>query len=399
MNNITAILVSHTHWDRAWYLPFQVYRIRLVRLIDRLLDLLERRPEFHSFMLDGQMLAVQDYVEIRPERRADLERLIRAGRLRVGPWYVLADEYLVSPEALIRNLLVGTQMAEALGGCMREGYVPDAFGHIGQLPQILQGFGIGSALFWRGLGNEGETLGDELWWQSPDGSRVLAIHLRDGYHNAANLGYPTRGGDPSALEFDVELAVRRLRQAIERLAPHTHTHTLLLLNGIDHCEAEPAIPEIITRANQTLTDARIEHGSLPDYIARVRAAADNLPTFQGELNRSRYAFGLQGVYSSRMYLQQANERAQTWLECYAEPLSALAWLLGEPYPASLLALAWRTLLQNHPHDDICGCGTDAVHQENMARFAQVEQMATTLARDAARAIARRIDRTAQRARR
>ena len=143
----TGTLVSHTHWDRAWYAPFEVFRVRLVRLIDRLIELLDRDPAYRSFMLDGQVLPIEDYLAIRPERRGDLERLVRGGRLVIGPWYALADEYLVSPEALIRNLSIGTRTAEALGGCMREGYVPDSFGHIAQLPQILQGFGIGSAVF------------------------------------------------------------------------------------------------------------------------------------------------------------------------------------------------------------------------------------------------------------
>ncbi|MCL7455176.1 MAG: alpha-mannosidase, partial [Anaerolineae bacterium] len=112
---IRAILVSHTHWDRAWYVPFQVYRIRLVRLVDRVLDILERDPEYRCFMLDGQVLPVEDYLEVRPERRVDIERLVRAGRLLIGPWYVLADEYLVSPEALIRNLMIGLRAALRLG--------------------------------------------------------------------------------------------------------------------------------------------------------------------------------------------------------------------------------------------------------------------------------------------
>ncbi len=392
----TAILVSETHWDRAWYLPFQAFRLRLVRLIDRLLDILDADPAFRCFTLDGQMLPVQDYLEVRPERRADLERHIRAGRLLVGPWYALADEYLVSPEALVRNLLLGLEMACELGGAMREGYTPDAFGHISQLPQILQGFGIGSAIFWRGMGDEGEALGDQFWWAAPDGSRVLAIHLRDGYGNAANLGYPIRGGDPSAFEFDLNLALDCIRETVERLKQHSHIATLLLLNGTDHTDADPRVPEIIARANEAFPDIEIVHGSLPEYVAAVRAAiGDDLPTFQGEFNRSRYANSLQGVYSSRIYLQQANEQAQTLLECYAEPLSAWAWLLGQPYPAAFLRLAWQTLLQNHPHDDICGCSVDAVHREDMVRFAQVEQVASALARDSLRAITRRTDRTAQ----
>jgi mannosylglycerate hydrolase len=391
-----AVLVSHTHWDRAWYEPFQVYRIRLVRLIDRLLDLLDRDPDFRCFTLDGQVLPVADYLDIRPDRRAELERLIRAGRLLIGPWYVLADEYLVSPEALIRNLMLGLRIARELGGAMREGYAPDAFGHIGQLPQILQGFGIGSAIFWRGLGDEGEELGNEFWWEAPDGSRVLAVHLRESYGNVANVGYVIPWGNPSSKAFDLDRALGRLREAIDQLRPHAHAGTLLLMNGSDHLEADPHVPGVIARANETFSDVEIEHGTLSDFVARVQMAASHrLPSYQGEFNRSRYAFGLQGVFSSRMYLNQANERAQTLLECYAEPLSVWAWLLGHDYPGPFLDLAWCTLLQNHPHDDICGCSADAVHRQNMIRFEEVEQIGATLARDASRAIMQRIDLTAQ----
>ena len=392
----TAILVSETHWDRAWYAPFQVFRIRLVRLIDRLIDILDNDPEFDSFTLDGQMIPVEDYLEIRPERRADLQRLVEAGRLHIGPWYVLADEYLVSPESLIRNLLFGMEMAESLGGISREGYVPDSFGHISQLPQILAGFGIDSALFWRGVGDEGERLGNEFWWEAPDGARVLASHLRDGYHNAANLGYPVRGGDMSAVEFEMETALVQLREAIDVLKPHAQTDVMLLLNGVDHVEADPNVPEIIAEANAAFDDVEIVHGTLAEYVERVRAAVDGeLPVFQGEFNRSRYAYGLQGVYSSRMYLQQANARAQTLLECYAEPLGAWTWLLGERYPRPFLDLAWRTLIKIHPHDDICGCSVDSVHSENEASFGEVEQIGTTLARNSYRALMQHIDRTAQ----
>lgn len=390
-----AVLISTTHWDRAWYQPFQVFRVRLVRLLDRLLDILEQDPDFHSFMVDGQMLPLEDYLEIRLERRGQIERLVREGRLIVGPWYVLADEYLVSPEALIRNLQIGIQQAQALGGVMCEGYVPDSFGHVSQLPQILRGFGIESALFWRGMGQEGERLGVEFWWKAPDGSRVLAINLRDGYHNAGNLGYPMRWGDPGGVEFDMELAYRRLREAVDFTAPLSQSGLILLLNGVDHAEAEARVPQIVRAANEVLEGVHIEHGTLSDYVARVRAVGDELPTFSGEFNRDRYAHNLQGVYSSRMYLQQANEQAQTSLECYAEPLSAWAWLSGDDYPQAFLHLAWRKLLQNHPHDDICGCSVDAVHRENMSRFDEVKQLAGEIAKEGLRGLSRRIDRSAQ----
>jgi alpha-mannosidase len=221
--------------------------------------------------------------------------------------------------------------------------------------------------------------------------------MRDGYHNAANLGYPMRWGDPSAMEFNPELALFQLRRAIDVVKPHARTPYLLLMNGIDHSEAEPLVPTIIARANKALKNVHIEHSSLPDFVARVRAqvAQNNLPTFQGEFNRGRYAVILQGVYSTRVYLKQANDRVETLLERYAEPLSAWAWLLGCDYPAAFLDAAWRKLLKNHAHDDIYGCSADVVHREMMTRFGEAEQIGSTLARDSCRHLMHQIDRTAQ----
>ncbi|MGB1253143.1 MAG: alpha-mannosidase [Candidatus Promineifilaceae bacterium] len=394
-----AIVLSETHWDRAWYLPFQVYRVRLVRLIDRLIEMLDSTPEFHSFMLDGQMSPIEDYLAIRPKAKADLQRLVKAGKLFVGPWYILADEFLVSPESLIRNLQIGLRQAADYGVIMREGYTPDSFGHISQLPQILQGFNIDSCIFWRGFGDEADTLGNEFHWDAPDGSRVLGVHIRDGYHNIANVGYPNRGSDRSAMALDTELAMDQMRAAVDLLKGGAQTSQMLLFDGVDHAEANLDITGIIAKANELFDDVHIEHGTLPDYIANVRKelakAGTLLPSISGEFNRGKYAHVLQSVYSTRIYLKQANERGQRLLERYAEPMSAFAWALGGEYPQALLTEAWKLLLLNHPHDDICGCSCDEVHQEDMQRFSEVDQIGRILTRDSSRQVMAQIKRDAQ----
>ena len=393
-----ATLVSHTHWDRAWYVPFQEYRIRLVRLVDRLLDLLQTNPEYRVYMLDGQMSVLEDYLEVRPQRARELQELCRAGRIQVGPWYVLADEFLVSPESLIRNLMLGHRLAEPYGGVMKIGYVPDGFGHIAQLPQLLRGFGIDSAFFWRGMGAEGDWLGTEFEWIAPDGSSVTAILMPFGYHNISNLGYAIHWGDTSQMEFDEDLALKQIRKAVDQLKPFAHTSALLLMNGIDHAEPEPRVPHVIARANRELSDVEIHHGTLAEHLARVRAEATSLPCFSGEFRWGRYSEILQGVYSTRIYLKQANHRVETLLERYVEPLTAFAWLAGAEVPAGtddLIWTAWRYLLQSHPHDDMYGAGVDEVHRETMFRFRQAEQIGEALTRNAVRYLARQADCTRQ----
>ncbi len=393
-----AILVSHTHWDRAWYCTFQEYRVRLVRLIDRLLSILDSDPDYTVYMLDGQMSVLEDYLEARPSNAVRLQAYCRAGRIVVGPWFVLADEFLVSPESLIRDLRLGHQLGEAYGGVMKIGYVPDGFGHIAQLPQLLRGFNIDNAFFWRGMGVEGDRLGTEFIWRAPDGSEVTAILMPWGYHNVSNIGFAIHWGDTSQMEFDAPLAINYLERAIDRLTPLANTHSILLMNGIDHAEPEARIPAVIHEANQRLEDAEIVQGTVADHLAAVRASGVTLQEFEGEFRWGRYSEILQGVYSARIHLKQENHAEENRLERYLEPLTAMAWLSGanvQDGTPDLVALAWHWLLLNHPHDDMYGCGIDEVHHEMAYRFSQSRQIADALIRDSLRQIAVQADMTAQ----
>ncbi len=202
---IAVTFVPHTHWDREWYRPFQEFRSRLIRLLDSVLDILERDEKYRHFHLDGQAILLEDYLEARPEREALIPRMAREGRLSVGPWYVLPDEFLVSGESLIRNLLAGRAIAREFGGYCPVAYLPDQFGHIAQMPQILRRFGIEAAVLWRGLDYE-VSRHNEFWWVAPDGSRVLAVHL------------PPRGyGGLVDLSRDHEAGVEKVRQRLEFL--------------------------------------------------------------------------------------------------------------------------------------------------------------------------------------
>lgn len=412
----TLLVVSHTHWDREWYSPFEEFRWRLVETVDQLLDLMEKNPKYAHFTLDGQTIVLDDYLTIRPENRERLQRLVKAGRLHVGPWYVLADEFLVSGESLVRNLLFGHQAAQSFGAVMPIGHVPDTFGHIAQLPQLLRGFGIDSTVFWRGLEDHGKTLPTELRWQAPDGSEVLAVHLGIGYGPAARLAETVDG------------ALAQLLVPMAVLAPRATSSALLLLNGSDHLPPQPHVPELLPALNarirtgdilggKTLTDlfrgfvkqmtgedlressipgdglegiltqffgpavkamqgTEFRHGTLMDYFDTVRREVDigALPIIRGEQHSSKHISVLPGVFSARLHLKQANVASQTLLERWAEPFATIAWWLGASYPDAWLRRAWQLLLQNHPHDSICGCGVDATHEDMVRRFAWVQQL-------------------------
>jgi mannosylglycerate hydrolase len=388
---LNIIVVPHTHWDREWYQTFQQFRMRLVRAVDKLLDILDRDPNFSYFMLDGQTIVLDDYLEVRPEQEDRLKHYTRSGRITVGPWYLQPDEFLVSGESLVRNLQIGLQRTAEFGEPMLVGYLPDCFGHIAQLPQILRGFGIDSAVFWRGVGSDAQK--SEFYWVAPDGTRVLVVHLADprGYSNAAIMPL-----SPQEFTTRVELLTANL-------LPKITTNTLLFMNGSDHLEPQDGLPTAIASANTLLSSINPEHekilaryrgqdgnipqingihlriGTLTHYIDAVRQHCEHpnataLQTLEGEMRSSQYSHLLPAVLSTRMWIKQQNTAIEHLLERWVEPLTAWAWQLGSPYPQGLVRLAWKYLLQNHPHDSICGCSIDQVHRENSVRFAQSQQV-------------------------
>ena len=359
-----AFIVPHTHWDREWYQTFQQFRIRLINLVDNLIDILENDKTFSDFTLDGQTIVLEDYLEVHPERRAILKKYITEGRIHVGPWYILPDEFLVSAESIIRNLLLGHKIASEFGRIMKIGYIPDPFGHISQMPQILKGFGIDNIIFWRGIEYD-QSQGNEFIWQGPDGTELFAVHLpKVGYCNAMSL------------PENVDQAYNLIKESIEDLLSRETSKSLLLLNGVDHLEAQPHIPRLVFELNKYFTYVEIKQGNLKEYIDYAKKTIKpNLNRVTGEFRSGKDAPILQSVYSSRMYIKQANERCETLLENWAEPTASLAWLLGSNYPQNLIWTSWEWLLKNHPHDSICGCSIDQVHREMMTRFEWSRQIA------------------------
>ena len=371
-------VVSHTHWDREWYLTHEQFRLRLVALVDRLLDLLDAEPAYKYFHLDGQTIVLEDYLEMRPEQEGRLRAAIASGRVLIGPWYVMPDEFLVSGESLVRNLLRGHRISRDYGTPMPVGYLPDLFGHVAQMPQIWRQIGLDNTILWRGFGGRDA----EYWWEAPDGSRVLMMHLPpEGYCNATRL------------VFDPEAMMARAAEKVAYERSRTRTGQALLMNGVDHVEPQAAIPSLVERLSAE-PDQRARHSTLPAYVGAVRAAVEAskppLETVAGELRGgTEYANLLPGVLSARVYLKQQNAEVQSLLESYAEPLAVFASIAdpGYRYPAGELRYAWKTLLQNHPHDSICGCSIDAVHEENMTRFARASQVASAICDAALDAIA------------
>ncbi|MEU2617273.1 alpha-mannosidase [Streptomyces sp. NPDC007157] len=356
----SAVFVPHFHWDREWYEPFQVFRHRLVTALDTVLATADADPDFR-FTVDGQMAAVEDYLEMRPENRDRVAALVREGRLAVGPWLILLDEFLCSGETIVRNLQMGWAAAERLGGAMPIGYLPDMFGHVAQMPQILARAGIEHAALWRGV--PGSVDGHAFRWRAPDGSEVRTEFLFDGYDNG----------------LDVLLVPDRIRQALAEYAELTAGRwggdPLLAMAGTDHNAPDPKLGDWLRRASGEQRPITV--GTLDEYLRKhVRDEVTAVVT--GELRSHVRGNILPGVLSVRLGLKQRMALAERTVD-HAERMNALWSRRDESH---FLALAWHKIIESTAHDSVVGSGTDETCDQVAARLAEATQTARAV-RDAA----------------
>jgi mannosylglycerate hydrolase len=363
----TAHIISHTHWDREWYLNSPYTNAWLVPFFDSLFKMLEKETSYR-FVLDGQTSMIEDWcAELKSQGKdADLhlQRLssyVKEQRVCVGPYYLQPDWQLVSEEALVRNLLIGQHMTDDLGGRMPVGWLLDNFGQISQAPQIHREFGLRGLFVWRGVEMDPEQIQSEFTWEAPDGSQVTAIYLVGSYRNGMRLA-----------EYPQAMAGRILGE-IKKLSPFASTPNVLIMNGYDQEMLPDDILPMLKNGLNQLGDVRVVQSTPPEYLDAVIQSLDPqhpLKTLHGALYSGRYISVFPGILSSRMYLKIQNNVGQKLLEKGTEPMAAVLWSLGLPYPAVELERAWKLLLKNHPHDSICAVSIDDVHSDMETRFQQ-----------------------------
>ncbi|MFX0123276.1 MAG: glycoside hydrolase family 38 C-terminal domain-containing protein [Candidatus Hodarchaeota archaeon] len=359
-------IVPHTHWDRDWYLPFQKFRHKLVKLIDELLDILNKRDFYFTF--DGQTIILEDYFEIRPENREKLLQYIRERKISIGPWYLLPDIWLVGQESLLRNLEYSFDLAKEFDiPLMNIGYLPDMFGHSRAIPQIIGDLTDFDALVvWRGVPPEITTV--PFIWKSDTAAKtsMLTIYLPFGYGNASNL--PKEANRLSD----------EIKNLVNQLKPFSPIPAYLLNHGTDHQVPNGKMASALQHVR--IEGKEITLGILDDFILKFQQLMEQQeyipPEYTGELRSAARAHLLQDTYSARMWIKQWNQKVEDLLIHYAEPLNAYTWYyLNEEYPTSFLTQAWKWHLRNQPHDSICGCSIDQTHEEMKFRYSYAESIA------------------------
>jgi len=348
VNNKTRVIAYlHTHWDREWYREFEVFRLRLLRVFDNILDMLEH-DLIPSFYFDGQVVALLDYLKFRPEKEDLIRDLISKKRLFIGPFYCLVDEFLTDGICFAKNLEIGMKIANDFGCEDFIGYLADTFGHSKQVPEILKNYGIDKAMVWRGCG---EFPSEFIF------NGVKTVNMVRGYFM-----------DIFSSDKSIEEKAEFLKDNLDKIAEYSED-TLLLPIGADHLDVPYDIMEQIEQVNELLDDYEIELGTPFDYFNAVEFTQK----YDGELRDNSRTFILPGCYSARTKLKQLNTECSYKLDL----ANKLQFNFGENYN-SVIDYAYKLLLQNQAHDSICGCSTDMVHEENIIRYKKILQIANTI---------------------
>lgn len=345
-----VIAYLHTHWDREWYREFEVFRLRLLRVFDNVLEMLENK-KIPSFYFDGQVSALLDYLEIRPEKEELVRKLIAEKKLYIGPCYTLVDEFLTDKTVFEKNLEIGLKISKGFGCTDFIGYLADTFGHSQNIPKIFKDFGINKCVVWRGCGD----IPSEFSFNG-----INTVNLIRGYFM-----------DIFSAPMTIEQKAEWLKGNLDKIAEKSGNYLLLPI-GADHLGVEPDITEQIEKVNSLLDNYEIKLSNPFEYFELVK---DNFKQFEwnDELRDNSKTFILQGSYSARLKLKQYNIKCTYLLE----QADKLQKKYGEEYNP-IIEYAYKLLLKNQAHDGICGCSTDLVHRENITRYEKIIQITNSI---------------------
>lgn len=383
--NKIAHIISHTHWDREWYLNSKYTNEWLVPFFESLFNMMEKEPEYR-FVLDGQTSMIEDYLEQLELQGKDADRYKQkikqyaaSKRLVVGPYYLQPDWQLISEESIVRNLMIGYKTASEFGEPMQVGWLLDNFGQISQAPQIHEQFGLFGLFVWRGVEMDPDDLNSEFAWEAPDGTVLPSVYFLSSYRNAMRLA-----------EYQ-DIMQERVQNEVKKIFPFATTPNVLLMNGYDQEMVPDDIIPNIQNGKMDFADFKVIQSTPEDYMRAIISHNPALKKLKGALYSGRFISVFPGILSSRMYLKIQNDICQNELSKYAEPLQTLLWYNGGEYQIEKLDKSWKVLLKNHPHDSICGVSIDDVHTDMEKRFDESYCISNGLVNEALQAFTGNVD--------
>lgn len=337
-------IIPHTHWDREWYFTTSRSKIYSLNHFKEIFDVLENNKNFSHFLLDAQLSIIDDYLEFHPYDEDRIKKLVREGKLIIGPWYTQTDQMVISGESIIRNLYYGIERAKDFGAYMKTGYMPDSFGQSAQMPQLLNGFNIKYNTFKRGLGDSHYPK-NEFYWESPDGSRVFNMYF-DRY---GNFVYFTSETD------SLNNLMAKLKEETDR---RSLIGTLTLYNGEDQRPIRKNLPEIIEKLNKLNPDSNFYISTIDNVMEKAENNGFRYDTVKGEMTSGQFSRVHKSIYSTRADLKIKNNKNENLIVNISEPLSSIAYKSGFEYENKVFEKAWKLMAENAAHDSIGMCNSD-----------------------------------------
>lgn len=354
-------ILMHTHWDREWYFTKAETQVLLRNHMFEVIEFLEKNEDI-IYVLDGQSVMLDDFIEFAPKWRERTENLVKKGALRVGPWYTQTDLLLVHGESIIRNLYYGMKKAMEYGDVMKVGYAPDTFGHSAQMPQIYSQFGIDSTFFWRGY-SELKAEKSDFLWKGIDGSVIFGVNLATGYQGAKYL------------ESDRDELKARMDKIMKVLDKYSAGDSRLIMNGHDQMPIQKNIHSIMENIKEFYKGDKVSVSDFESYVESLKGLV--LESVEGELNHSKHARIHKTITSTRMDIKLLNTELEYKIYNVLEPLALLGKELNIDYPHEIFEKCLKELFGAHAHDSIGGCNSDLVNRDIKQRLTQVKEILDT----------------------
>lgn len=375
-------VVPHSHWDREWYFTTSRSKVYLMKDLGDVLDTLESDPEFKYFMVDAQGSLLDDYIKWRPQDKERITKLVKMGKLVIGPWYTQTDQLVISGESIVRNMYYGMKRCESFGKYMNVGYVPDSFGQSGNMPQIYREFGIEDTLFWRGVSDDMVEHTD-FNWKGDDGSVVFTTQIPFGYYIGGKIPEDPKEND----EFWE-------KECLEKAGGRSATRHIYFPNGFDQAPIRTNLPQLIKERNEKDPENEYVISCIEDYIKDVKSEKPELEEVQGELVIAKHMRIHKSIFSSRSDLKVMNTHIQNYVTNVMEPLLTISYNLGNEYPHEAVAEIWKLLFENSAHDSIGSCISDTANEDVYVRYKQARDIAINLVELHSRLIATNVKNSA-----
>lgn len=350
---INVSIVHHTHWDREWFFSTQDSLVLSDMIFSEIIEELNKNPNL-KFILDGQISIVDDYIEIYPEKKDLIQKLVEKNQLFIGPWFTQFDAILPHEESLFRNAIIGDVESSKYGRKMKIAYLPDTFGFNAQIPTIVKHMGLNKIIFWRGI-DLSKLKTPYFYWKGLGEKKVLAINITNSYASGLDL----KSSD--------EYIDQKLVNTLESLNYNNKLKNIILPSGNDQHGIDASIVNTIEELNNKIDDYKFALDDYESIAKKIEEDGVNVE-YCGDFRVPKYARVHRTIGSARHSIKTLNKLLESKLINETEPLMVMAKKLGIHLSDKLVIKAWKKVLESQAHDAIGGCVTDNAAQDIIQRY-------------------------------